>query len=83
MSDRQTASTESVETPASEGRDYLVAGMNCQPCATKVGAALAVVPGVTGTHVDLAAGRVTVAGTASEAAVHAAVTGAGYTITNP
>ena len=78
-----TTTAQTTETPASEGRDYLVAGMNCQPCATKVSTALAAVPGVTGTHVDLAAGRVTVAGTASEAAVHAAVTGAGYTITNP
>ncbi|GAB3144064.1 hypothetical protein GCM10027290_21620 [Micromonospora sonneratiae] len=74
--------TQTVETPATEGRDYLVSGMTCQPCATRVSTAVRAVSGVTDVTVDLTAGRITVAGTASDADVHAAVVGAGYQITN-
>ncbi|MGW0431509.1 heavy-metal-associated domain-containing protein [Micromonospora sp. NPDC003197] len=74
--------TQTIETPATDGRDYLVAGMTCQPCATRVSTAVTAVPGVTGVTVDLAAGRITVEGTASDAEIQAAVTDAGYQITN-
>jgi len=67
-------------TPVADGRSYLVAGMSCQPCATKVRTAVMAVPGVTQVSVDLAAGRITVAGTAVDSAIHAAVTDAGYTV---
>lgn len=65
---------------ASAGRDYLVTGMTCQPCATKVTAAVEQVEGVTGVSVDLAAGRLTVTGEAADSAIHSAVTDAGYQI---
>jgi copper chaperone len=79
----ETNETQTTASQAVEGRDYLVGGMSCQPCAAKVSAAVRAVPGVTDMYVDLAAGRITVAGTATDAAIHAAVTDAGYTITNP
>jgi len=77
-----TNTTQTIETPAVDGRDYLVAGMTCQPCANRVSTAVTAVPGVTGVTVDLAAGRITVAGSASDADIHTAVTNAGYQITN-
>lgn len=61
-------------------RAYSVTGMGCRPCATKVTRAVEQVEGVTGIAVDLAAGRLTVAGNATDAAIHTAVTGAGYQI---
>ncbi|MCI4063941.1 heavy-metal-associated domain-containing protein [Micromonospora sp. R77] len=61
-------------------RTHLIDGMSCQPCAAKVDAAVRAVPGVTDVRIDLAAGRLTVAGSASDQAVHAAVTDAGYQI---
>jgi copper chaperone CopZ len=71
----------STATPTeSTGRTYTVTGMTCQPCATKVTAAVEQVDGVTAVTVDLAAGRIAVAGTATDSAIHSAVTGAGYEI---
>ena len=64
----------------SAGRDFSVGGMNCQPCATKVTHAVRGVPGVTDATVDLAAGRVTVAGSAADSDITAAITEAGYTV---
>lgn len=83
MCDCESDTTTAARTAAIEGRDFIVAGMSCQPCAAKVDAAVRAVPGVSAVHVDLAAGRITVSGSASDAAVHAAVTDAGYAITNP
>lgn len=66
-----------------EGREFIVGGMTCGSCAAKVTAAVREVPGVTGVEVDLATGRLTVAGTATGADITAAVTGAGYTTSQP
>ncbi|MBB5960101.1 copper chaperone CopZ [Saccharothrix tamanrassetensis] len=60
------------------GRDFLVAGMTCGSCAAKVTTAVREVPGVTDVEIDLATGRLTVAGTAGDTDITAAVTGAGY-----
>jgi copper chaperone CopZ len=49
----------------------------------KVATAVRTVAGVTDVRVDLSSGRITVAGTATGNQIHAAVTDAGYTITNP
>ncbi|WP_405098479.1 heavy-metal-associated domain-containing protein [Micromonospora sp. NBC_01412] len=68
---------------ASESRQFSVAGMSCQPCATKVDTAVRAVAGVTDVRVDLSAGRITVAGNADENQIRAAVTDAGYRITTP
>ncbi|WP_261986995.1 heavy-metal-associated domain-containing protein [Actinomadura sp. HBU206391] len=54
--------------------------MTCQPCAAKVTRAVEQIEGVTGVSVDLAAGRLTVAGTATDEHIRGAVTGAGYQI---
>lgn len=70
-------------TKAVEGRDFVVTGMTCGSCAAKVTAAARAVPGVTGVEVDLTTGRLTVAGTAAEADITAAVTGAGYPTARP
>ncbi|KAB2352768.1 heavy-metal-associated domain-containing protein [Actinomadura rudentiformis] len=59
---------------------YLVAGMTCQACATKVTNAVSQVDGVTGVDVDLANGRLTVSGSATDTDIHRAVEGAGYQI---
>ena len=66
--------------PGSADRAYSVSGMGCRPCATKVTRAVEQVEGVTDVAVDLAAGRLTVAGNATDAAIHTAVTDAGYQI---
>lgn len=75
-----TPETQTDGQTASAGRDYLVTGMTCQPCATKVTSAVQQVDGVTGVSVDLAAGRLTVTGDADTSAIQSAVTGAGYQI---
>lgn len=62
------------------GRSYLVTGMTCQPCATKVTQAVERVEGVTGVTVDLVTGRLTVSGSPTDDAIHGAVTGVDYQI---
>ncbi|MFC4565005.1 heavy-metal-associated domain-containing protein [Nocardiopsis mangrovi] len=61
---------------------YEVEGMTCAHCAESVGREVGAVPGVTGVDVDVAAGRVTVAGDGpvDAALVRAAVDEAGYTV---
>jgi copper chaperone len=61
---------------------YAVAGMTCEHCVRAVTEEVAAVSGVTSVDVDLAAGRVIVAGPApvDEAAVRAAVEQAGYEV---
>lgn len=70
--------SESATPAVVDGREFSVAGMTCQSCATKVTDAVSGVPGVTGVSVDLRAGRVTVGGLASTSAIAAAVGAAGY-----
>jgi copper chaperone CopZ len=61
--------------------EYAVQGMTCSSCATKVGAAVRQVPGVSATDVDLASGTVTVTGPGVERdAVRAAIAAAGYQV---
>ena len=58
-----------------------VAGMTCDHCVLSVREEVSEVPGVTAVGVDLATGRLTVAGTAvSDDAVRAAVAEAGYEV---
>ena len=77
-----TDSTKAVPTTGG-GREFVVAGMSCQPCAAKVDTAVRAVAGVTDVRVDLPNGRITVLGTVDENQILAAVTDAGYRITNP
>ncbi|MBO4205566.1 heavy-metal-associated domain-containing protein [Micromonospora echinofusca] len=77
-----TNSTRATPTTG-EDRVFVVAGMSCQPCATRVDTAVRAVPGVTDVEVDLPTGRITVLGTADENQIRTAVTDAGYRITDP
>ena len=63
-------------------RTYSVAGMTCGHCVTSVREEVSEVAGVASIHVDLASGRLTVAGDGfSDEAVAAAVRDAGYEVT--
>ncbi|MEV5747141.1 heavy metal-associated domain-containing protein [Actinoallomurus sp. NPDC052308] len=77
-----STSAETTSQSITDGRDYVVTGMTCQPCATKVTSAVQQVDGVTGVSVDLATGRLTVSGDAADSEIQGAVTGAGYQISN-
>lgn len=56
-----------------------VKGMTCGGCATKVGAAVEAVPGVSGAEVDLDASTVTATGKdIDETALRAAIASVGY-----
>jgi copper chaperone len=60
---------------------FSVAGMTCDHCALSVREEVAEVPGVTAVDVDLASGRMTVAGDGySDDAIKAAVAEAGYEV---
>ncbi|MDH2430540.1 cation transporter [Sphaerisporangium sp. TRM90804] len=59
---------------------YTVKGMTCGHCVSSVTEEVGAVDGVTGVEVDLATGRVTVAGPADGDAVAAAVREAGYEV---
>ena len=59
---------------------YLVEGMTCGHCAGSVTKEVSAVDGVTEAVVDLDAKTVTVTGDATEAAIAAAVSEAGYTL---
>ena len=62
-----------------ETREYTVEGMTCQHCVTSVREEVSEVAGVTRAEVDLDAGRLTVTGSdLDDAAIRAAVAGAGY-----
>lgn len=80
MCANDTANVDTDTVQPSTGRDFPVDGMHCEPCAAKVAGAVRGVPGVTDATVDLPAGRLTVTGTASDAAITAAVVEAGYTV---
>jgi copper chaperone len=77
----------SCETPAAtaarastEGLDFVVQGMTCGGCATKVADAVQGVSGVTDVAVDVAGGTLSVTGSADEVAIAAAVEAAGYAL---
>ncbi len=62
-------------------RTYTVQGMTCEHCRASVTEEVAEVAGVTAVDVDLASGRLTVAGPAlDDAAIRAAVAEAGYQV---
>jgi copper chaperone len=67
--------------PVSNEREMIVVGMTCDHCVLSVREEVSEVPGVTAVDVDLASGRLTVAGTGfTDAAVKAAVAEAGYEV---
>ena len=57
---------------------YTVTGMSCAACSARVEKAVSVVPGVTACSVNLLTNSMTVEGSASPAAIVAAVENAGY-----
>ncbi|MGN0628871.1 MAG: heavy metal translocating P-type ATPase [Oscillospiraceae bacterium] len=57
---------------------YVVTGMSCAACSARVEKAVSEVPGVTACSVNLLTNSMTVEGTASQAAIVAAVENAGY-----
>jgi copper chaperone CopZ len=62
-------------------RSYVVHGMTCDHCVLSVTEEVADVAGVRDVDVELASGRLTVAGVGfDDEAVKAAVEGAGYTV---
>jgi len=60
-----------------------IGGMTCAACAARIERALAAVPGVSRSSVNLATGRAEVAGTAAAADLIAAVERAGYGVAAP
>ena len=79
-----TAASHSAENDLSadgSARGYSVQGMTCNHCAASVTEEVEQVPGVTGVDVDLATGRLLVAGDGfSDEAIRAAVDEAGYEV---
>jgi copper chaperone len=68
-------------TSSSDQRSYTVSGMTCSHCVASVREEVAEVAGMETVDVDLASGRLTVAGTGiDDAAVRAAVAEAGYEV---
>lgn len=61
-------------------REYIVEGMTCEHCVRSVTEEVSEVAGVTGVDVELASGRLTVAGSPSDEAVRSAVAEAGYAL---
>ena len=67
-------------TPVNQ-KTYTVAGMTCEHCVLSVREEVSEVAGVESVDVELASGRLAVRGTEIEdAAIRAAVTGAGYEV---
>lgn len=66
---------------STDTRTYVVQGMTCEHCRLSVSEEIAEIEGVSAVDVDLAGGRVTVAGAGvSDDAVRAAVDEAGYEV---
>jgi copper chaperone CopZ len=61
-------------------RDYTVVGMTCDHCVLSVTEEVSEVAGVDAVDVDLASGRLTVVGPASDEAIREAVVDAGYEV---
>ena len=69
------------QDPTITAREYTVAGMTCAHCVLSVREEVSEVAGVQDVDVDLASGRLTVAGESVSAdAVKAAVADAGYEV---
>ena len=69
---------------AADQREYTVAGMTCAHCVAAVAEELEQVPGVEAVSVELAGGRLAVAGAAlDDASIRAAVEEAGYEVVSP
>ncbi len=69
------------QTDGHSTRVYTVSGMTCSHCVLSVREEVSEVPGVQDVHVELASGRLTVAGEdVSDEAVRAAVADAGYEV---
>ena len=65
----------------SRAREYHVAGMSCTHCVSSVREEVSEIPGVRAVEIDLATGRLVVAGEGvSDDAVAAAVAEAGYEV---
>ncbi|UGS34488.1 heavy-metal-associated domain-containing protein [Capillimicrobium parvum] len=65
----------------SRAREYQVAGMSCTHCVSSVREEVSEIPGVGAVEIDLATGRLVVAGEGvSDDAVAAAVAEAGYEV---
>ncbi|NUT94326.1 MAG: heavy-metal-associated domain-containing protein [Saccharothrix sp.] len=67
-------------TSETAGLDFVVQGMTCGGCASKVTGAVQGVAGVTDVEVDLSGGKLSVTGAVDESAITAAVEGAGYAV---
>ena len=67
-------------SPAASLREYTVLGMTCDHCVLSVTEEVGEVAGVERVDVELASGRMVVAGDASEQAVRDAVAEAGYEV---
>ena len=66
---------------AAETRQYTIEGMTCAHCVLSVSEEVSEAPGVDAVDVDLASGRLTVAGSdLSDEAIRAAVAEAGYEV---
>jgi copper chaperone CopZ len=61
-------------------REFTVQGTTCSHCVLSVREEVSEVPGVAAVDVDLASGRLTVTGQASDEAIAAAVAEAGYEV---
>ena len=69
---------------ATNQREYTVAGMTCAHCVAAVTEEVEQVAGVQAVSVDLAGGRLAVAGDSlDDAAIRAAVEEAGYEVVSP
>ena len=69
------------QTTSNTTRDYTVSGMTCAHCVLSVREEVSEVEGVTAVDVDLASGRLTVAGKGfADEAVARAVAEAGYEV---
>lgn len=66
--------------PSTAGLDFVVQGMTCGGCASKVTKAVQGVSGVADVRVEIDGGRLNVTGDVDESAITTAVRGAGYAV---
>ncbi|MCE6999027.1 heavy-metal-associated domain-containing protein [Saccharothrix sp. S26] len=77
----ETPAVQAGTAPSTGDLDFVVEGMTCGGCASKVTAAVQGVSGVDDVRVDLGEGRLSVTGSADASAITAAVESAGYAVT--